>query len=94
MFLKLVKKVITNLDLSNTSDPDCILLVILNNREPEIWYILAEFLNFVWKNIFFQIVGSSHFWFLYWKMLGRGILQKTNALLVFFLQLAKSFKYQ
>ena len=36
MFLKLVKKVITNFDLSNTSDPDCILLVILNNREPEI----------------------------------------------------------
>ena len=32
---KLVKKVITNLDLSNTSGPDCIPVVVLKNCEPE-----------------------------------------------------------
>ena len=39
---KVVKKVITNLDSSNSSGPDCILVVILKNCEPELSYILAE----------------------------------------------------
>ena len=42
---KMVKKVITNLDLSKTSGPDCIPVVVLENREPEIFYILAELFN-------------------------------------------------
>ena len=33
---KMVKKVITNLDLSKTSGPDCIPLVLLKNCEPEL----------------------------------------------------------
>ena len=41
----MVKKVIINLDLSNTSDPDCIPVVILKNCEPELSYILAELFN-------------------------------------------------
>ena len=43
--LKMVKKVITNLDLSNASGPDCIPVVVLTNCEPELSYILAELFN-------------------------------------------------
>ena len=41
----MVKKVIMNLDLSKTSSPDCIPLVVLKNCEPELSYILGEHLN-------------------------------------------------
>ena len=43
--LKMVKKVITNFDLSKTSGPDGISVVILKNCEPELSYILAELFN-------------------------------------------------
>ena len=43
--LKMVKKVITNLDLSNASGSDCIPVVVLTNCEPELSYILAELFN-------------------------------------------------
>ena len=39
---KVVKKVITNLDSSKASGPDCIPVVVLKNREPELLYILAS----------------------------------------------------
>ena len=39
---KMVKKVITNLDFSNASGPDCIPVVVLKNCEFELSYILAE----------------------------------------------------
>ena len=39
---KMVKKVITNLDFSNASGPDCIPVVVLKNCESELAYILAE----------------------------------------------------
>ena len=42
---KLVKKVITNLDSSKASGPDCIPVVVLKNCEPELSYILAELFN-------------------------------------------------
>ena len=42
---KMVKKVIMNLDLSKTSGPDCIPVVVVKNCEPEIPYILAELFN-------------------------------------------------
>ena len=35
---KMVKKVIMNLDLSKTSCPDCIPVVLLKNKEPELSY--------------------------------------------------------
>ena len=41
----MVKKAIANLDLSKVSNPDCILVVVLKNREPELSYILAELFN-------------------------------------------------
>ena len=39
---KMVKKVITNLDLSKASGLDCIPVVVLKNCEPELSYFLAE----------------------------------------------------
>ena len=39
---KVIKKVITNLDLSKASGPDYIPVVVLQNCEPELSYILAE----------------------------------------------------
>ena len=41
----MVKKVITNLDSSKTSGPDCIPVVALKNCEPELSYILAKLFN-------------------------------------------------
>ena len=41
----MVKKVITNVDLSKASGPDCIPVVVLKNCEPELSYILAELFN-------------------------------------------------
>ena len=46
---KLIKKVITNLDLSETSGLDCILVVVLRKCGPELSYILAELFNMCLK---------------------------------------------
>ena len=45
----MVKKVITNLDSSKTSDPDCIPVVVLKSYEPELSYILGELFNMCLK---------------------------------------------
>ena len=42
---KMLKQVITNLDLSKASGPDCITVVVLKKCEPELSYILAELFN-------------------------------------------------
>ena len=49
----MVKKVATNLDLSNMPDPDCIPVVVLKNCEPELLYILAELFNMCLKEFCF-----------------------------------------
>ena len=41
----MIKKVISNLDLSKASGPDCIPVVVLKNCESELSYILAELFN-------------------------------------------------
>ena len=41
----MVKKVMTNLDSSKASGPDCIPVVVLKNCEPELSYILAKLFN-------------------------------------------------
>ena len=46
---KMVAKVITILDSSKASGPDCIPVVILKNCEPELSYILSEFFNMYLK---------------------------------------------
>ena len=45
----MVKKVITNLDLSKASSPDCIPVVVLRSCEPELSYILVELFNMCLK---------------------------------------------
>ena len=45
----MVKKVIINLDSSKASCPECILVVVLKNCEPELSYILAELFNMYLK---------------------------------------------
>ena len=51
--LKMVKKVMTNLDSSKASGPDCIPVVILKNCEPELLYVLAELFNMCLKEFCF-----------------------------------------
>ena len=50
---KMVKKVITNLDSSKPSGPDCIPVVVLKNCETELSYILAELFNMCLKESYF-----------------------------------------
>ena len=45
----MVKKVITKLDSSKVSGPDCIPVVVLKNCEPELSNILAELFNMCLK---------------------------------------------
>ena len=45
----MVKKVITNLDSSKASGPDCFPVVALKNCEPELSYILAKLFNMCLK---------------------------------------------
>ena len=42
---KIVRKVVMNLDLSKSSGPDCVPVVVPKNCEPELSYILAELFN-------------------------------------------------
>ena len=67
---KMVKKVITNLDLSEASGPDCIAVVVLKDCEPELSFIPAELFS-VLRSFVFQIVGRFHQWPLYFRMLGK-----------------------
>ena len=50
--IKLVKKVLTNLDLSKVSAPECIPMVVLRKCEPKP-YILALFFNMCLKESYF-----------------------------------------
>ena len=45
----MVEKVITNLDSSKASGPDCIPVVVLKNCEPELSYIIAKLFNICLK---------------------------------------------
>ena len=67
---KMVNKVITNLDSSKGSGPDCIPLVVLKNCEPELSYILAELFNTCLKKSCFPDCWKSHWWFPVFKNVG------------------------
>ena len=45
----MVEKIITNLDSSKASGPDCIPVVVLKNCEPELSYILSKLFNMCLK---------------------------------------------
>ena len=49
----MVKKVKINLDLSKTSGPDCVPVVVLKNCEPELSYMLGGLLNNCLKESYF-----------------------------------------
>ena len=90
---KMVKKVIIILDSSKASGPDCIPVMVLENREPELSYIVAQLFNICQKESCFPDCWKvSHWWSLHLKMLGKALLLKNIGLLVFFLWLEKSFK--
>ena len=78
---KMVKKVIANLDPLKASGPDCIPVVVLKNYEAKLSYILAALFNICLKESFFQIVGRSHWWSLYLRMLEKGLLPTPVSLL-------------
>ena len=50
----MVKKIIMKLNSSKASAPDCILVVVLKNYEPELSYILAELFNMFLKESCFS----------------------------------------
>ena len=54
----MVKKVITNLDSSEASDPDCIPVVVLKNCEPELSYIPAKLFHMCLKESCFPDSGK------------------------------------
>ena len=87
---RMIKKVVTNLDLSNVLCSDCMTVMVLKHHEPELSYILDELFNMCLKGFCFPY---------YWKVslvvpvFQNGVeclLLKTAALLVFFLWLVKS----
>ena len=51
---KMVKKIITNLDSSKASSPDCIPVVVLKNCEPKFSDLLAELFNMCLRESCFQ----------------------------------------
>ena len=84
-----------NLDLSKALGPDYIPMVVLNNCEPELSYILAELFKKCLKESCFPDCWKISSVFPVFKMLGmlgKGLQLKTTALLVFFLWLVKSLK--
>ena len=89
--LKMLKKVIMNLDQSKAFGCVCIPVVVLKNSELECFHIAAELFNKCLKE-FLQIVGRFHLSSLYLRMLGKGLQLKITALLAFFLWLVKSLK--
>ena len=50
---KMVRKVISNIDSSKTSCPDCIPVVVLRNCESDLSYVLAEPFNMCLKKSYF-----------------------------------------
>ena len=89
---KMVKKVIMNLDSSKASGPDCIPVVVLKNCEPELSYIQVKLFNNCLKSLVFQIVGRSHQWSLYLRMLGERSTAKNYCPVSLFSVVSKVFE--
>ena len=82
---KMVQNVLTNLHSSKASGPDGIPVVVLKKCD---LIFLTFWLNSsisVSRGLVFQIVGRSHRWSLYLRILGKGLQLKATVLLVFFL---------
>ena len=86
----MVKKVITNLDSSKLSGPDCNPMMVVKNCEPELSHILAELFNTCLKESCFPDCWTVSFVVPVFKNVGESLLLKTTTLLVFFVGLVKS----
>ena len=89
---KTVKKVITNLDSSKASGPDCILVVVLQNSEPELSYVLAELVSKYLKESCFPDCWKVSSVVPVFRNVGERSTAKNYPLLVFFLWFVKSLK--
>ena len=67
-------------------------MVVLKYCEPELSYVPAKLFNMCLKDSCFSECWMSHRWSLHLRMLGKGLLLKTTALLVLILWLVKSLK--
>ena len=86
--LILVKNVISNLDLLKTSGPNCILVVVLKNCQPQLSYVLDDLFNMCLQE--FVIPGC-------WNVSSEVPVldvyhEKTTTLFVFFVCLVNSFE--
>ena len=88
----MVKKVITNLDSSKASGPDCIPAVDLKNCEPELSYIEAKLFNNCLKESCFPYCWKVSSVVPVFKNVGERSLLKTIVLLVLFPWLVQSLK--
>ena len=88
----MISKVITNLDSSKASGPDCIPLVVLKNGEPKLSYILAELFNKCLKDSCFPDCWKVLSVVPVFKGFGGGLVRKPTAPFIFFLWLVKSCK--
>ena len=84
---EIVKKVITNLDLSKASGPDCIPVEVLKNCEPELSYILDELFSKCLKESCFPDYWKISSVVSAFKNVGERSTAKNTAPLVFFLSL-------
>ena len=89
---KMVKKVIANLDSSKVSGPDCILVVVLKNCEPELSYILAKLFNKCLKESCFPDCWKVSLVVPVFKNVGERSTAKNYHLVSLFLWLVKSLK--
>ena len=87
---KIVKKVITNLDSSKASGPDCIPVIVLKNCEPELSYTLVQLFHECPEEFCFPKCWKASLVVSVLKNVGKGLSLKTTALSVFFLWLVKS----
>ena len=87
----LVKKVITHLDLSKTSESDCITVVALKS-EPELSEIIAKLFIMCLNESCFLNCWKVSFVVPLCKYIRKGLQLRTTAQLVFFLWLVKSLK--
>ena len=88
----MVKRVITNLDSSKASVPDCISVVVLKKYESQLSYILAELCNMCLKESYFPDCWKVSFVVLVFKNVGARSTAKNYRPVSLFLQLVKSLK--
>ena len=88
----MIKKFIVNLNLSKTSGPDCILVMILENYEPELSYILVELFNKHLKESCFPDCWKLSLMVSVFKNVGKALQQKDYCPVSLFSVVSKVFE--